>query len=72
MENWNTTKKCYGLACFYSQNPLRPHGDGDACQFFSTRDKARQWAEKAIQVGRFKFLALYDSTGGNWTWSEEW
>lgn len=66
-QDWDATTKRFGAACFVSRHPLDPDGDGDACEFFSTEREAREWAEKAVEAGRFKFIRLWwVAPSGHW------
>ncbi|SHG62082.1 hypothetical protein SAMN02745157_4542 [Kaistia soli DSM 19436] len=69
---WNSSLKRYGIACFISSIPADPDGDGDSQQFFDELNQARDWAKRAIEGGRFKYLALWDGVSGtHWEWIED-
>lgn len=65
IENWDTTGKRFGLACFLSPRPLDIAGDGDASMFFPTDAAARAWAERSMEHGRFGLIRL-------WRYDDEW
>lgn len=70
--NWYNASKRYGIACFITEEPVDPDGEGDASQFFDDKSDAEAWIKKAIRAGRFKYFVLWDwGPSGEWEWVEE-
>jgi len=70
--NWDNATKRYGVACFTTEEPADPDGDGDAAQFFDDKEDAEAWIKKAIRAGRFKYFVLYDwAHSGDWDYVDD-
>jgi hypothetical protein len=50
---------------------LTPRGKGDAAQFFDSIEDGQDWARKALQAGRFKYLALWGWASVGWELLED-
>ena len=66
----NTTTKRFLLECFESANPPDADAEGDACEGFDTLPQAQERAEKLLEAGRFKCLALWMADGDYWSHHE--
>ena len=71
MRTWETSKKLFGVACFISEIPADPLGNGDAFQDFDTQSEAESWIERAQASGRFRHFTLWDGTSGQWVVEKE-
>ena len=71
MRTWETSKKLFGVACFASENPADPLGNGDGFLDFDTRSEAEAWIERARTGGRFRYFTLWNGTSGQWVVEEE-
>jgi len=67
---WGTTKHRFCLACFLSDDPIYPDGEGDGSEFFDRIEDAHARACKLLQAGRFKYLALWEGPE-EWVWIDE-
>ena len=69
--SWDDPPKRFVIACFENRYPSDPDGEGDESIFFDDIPSAKKWGNEAIRVGRFKYLALWDSSSGYWEFVDD-